>query len=509
MLRRTARKRKAKGQDITLPRNTTTRAEILTTGHQTQTSMPMAPTFSTARSRTGPITYSTDLGSVISPHSGAIYATASPQSSTSAYTNTVSSHTQHTDNNVPVQHACNQFINLTPTCTPNTSIQQMYIPQQIYGYIIDTKHAIRFKHSKISGTKWAACLAVCSKPVKNLWYRAEQNSDEVLHKLQDEVNRGRMLGPFKVKPISTLRINPIGLVPKSDSSWRLITNLSFPPGESVNSYIDQKKIYQCGLSSELARIDVKSAFRNLIVNPADFDLLGIKFNDHFYIDKSLPFGCSISCNLFEKFATFLQWLVEQRSRLHSVDHYLDDFIFIGAKSTGHCSILMEAFSKVCNEFLLQKKNNWTCYNHPFSGFVIDTVRMMVIIPQEKLEKLQSELSSLLHRKKIITLRELEFITGLMSFCSRAIPSSRAFIHTFNGQCFFPERVWLSNDILQLFTDSSGNRNLGCGAFFNGIVGDPVNVWIVGSSIVKHAFVAARDRPGWVNLGLGRLNASFW
>ncbi|XP_063423642.1 uncharacterized protein LOC134707625 isoform X4 [Mytilus trossulus] len=43
----------------------------------------------------------------------------------------------------------------------------------------------------------------------------------------------------------------------------------------------------------------------------------------------------------------------------------------------------------------------------------------------------------------------------------------------------------------------------------GIVGDPVNVWIVGSSIVKHAFVTARDRPGGVNLGLGRLNASFW
>ncbi|CAG2202652.1 unnamed protein product [Mytilus edulis] len=139
---------------------------------------------------------------------------------------------------------------------------------------------------------------------------------------------------------------------------------------------------------------------------------------------------------------------------------------------------------------------------PFLGFVIDTVRMMVIIPQEKLEKLQSELSSLLQKKKIM-LRELESITGLMSFCSRAIPSSRAFIrrfydliasvkckkhhykvrlnkevkadamlwlqflNIFNGQCFFPERVWLSNDILQLFTDSSGNQYLGCGAFFNG------------------------------------------
>ncbi|CAC5413811.1 unnamed protein product [Mytilus coruscus] len=42
-----------------------------------------------------------------------------------------------------------------------------------------------------------------------------------------------------------------------------------------------------------------------------------------------------------------------------------------------------------------------------------------------------------------------------------------------------------------------------------IVGDPINVWIVGSSIVKHAFVAAQDRPDGVNLGLGRWNASLW
>ena len=33
--------------------------------------------------------------------------------------------------------------------------------------------------------------------------------------------------------------------------------------------------------------------------------------------------------------------------------------------------------------------------------------------------------------------------------------------------FFPERVWLSNDVLQMFTDSSGIQNLGCGAFFDG------------------------------------------
>ena len=42
-----------------------------------------------------------------------------------------------------------------------------------------------------------------------------------------------------------------------------------------------------------------------------------------------------------------------------------------------------------------------------------------------------------------------------------------FLEDFNGQCYFPDRYWVANDVLQLFTDSSGNPNLGCGTYFDG------------------------------------------
>ena len=90
-------------------------------------------------------------------------------------------------------------------------------------------------------------------------------------------------------------------------------------------------IYNCGRSAELTKNYIKSAFRLLIVNPADVDLLGIKFDNMYYIDKCLPMDCSVSCNLFEKFSSFLQWVVETRCGLHSIDHYLDDFILVGRK----------------------------------------------------------------------------------------------------------------------------------------------------------------------------------
>ena len=67
---------------------------------------------------------------------------------------------------------------------------------------------------------------------------AYENIGTIKEKIGKEVNLGRMMGPFDSPPISNLHISPIGLVPKSDGGWRLITNLSFPEGTSVNDGID-------------------------------------------------------------------------------------------------------------------------------------------------------------------------------------------------------------------------------------------------------------------------------
>lgn len=343
------------------------------------------------------------------------------------------------------------------------------------------------------------------------------HKQETFKKLQEEVQLGRMLGPFSKLPISTLRISPIGLVPKSDGGWRLITHLSHPPGNSVNSYIDPEfcrvtyssldqildKIFELGHKANLAKADIKSAFRLLPIHPADFELLGIQLDGKFFIEKNLPFGLSSSCYLWETFARFIQYLVESRSGFNSIDHYLDDYIFMGGAHTQECQTLMSTFMSTCNELqipIAHKKSVGPTTVLPFLGYIIDTNLMMVLIPPEKISKLKTSLEFLLSRKKV-TRKDLESVVGLMSFCSRAIPSSRAFLRrlydliaqvkepfyrirlgqelksdirmwlqflvNFNGQCFFPEKYWISNDSINLFTDSSGNPSLGCGAYNNG------------------------------------------
>ena len=137
---------------------------------------------------------------------------------------------------------------------------------------------------------------------KNKKISAKINKLETFDKLQREMELGRMLGPFNYLPISTLRISPIGLVEKSDHTLRLITHLSYPKENSVNDFIDEKvcavkyssfdqvldMISGLGKSQELGKINIRQAFRLIIINPSYFDLLGIMFDDKYYVDKCLP-----------------------------------------------------------------------------------------------------------------------------------------------------------------------------------------------------------------------------
>ena len=67
---------------------------------------------------------------------------------------------------------------------------------------------------------------------------ARCHEKELLEKVHKEINKGRILGPFDEKPISNLRVNPVGIVPKKTGGWRLISHLSAPSGFSVNDFID-------------------------------------------------------------------------------------------------------------------------------------------------------------------------------------------------------------------------------------------------------------------------------
>ena len=91
----------------------------------------------------------------------------------------------------------------------------------------------------------------------------------------------------------------------------------------------------------------------------------------------------------KKIATFLHITVAKRRGLETLDHYLDDFSFAGQDSTNGCQMLMSAFQKLCVKLEILLAEDKTTIM--FLGLEIDTVLMLVRIPEDKLIKLKESL----------------------------------------------------------------------------------------------------------------------
>ena len=343
---------------------------------------------------------------------------------------------------------------------------------------------------------------------------ATTHAEQLQEKIDKEVQAGRVAGPFTSPPISNLRCSPIGIIPKKQGGWRMICNLSAPQGQSINDWIDPAKcsvqyssfdkaielVSKIGKGALIGKKDIANAFRLMPIRPEDFCLLGFQFQDKYYFDKSLPFGCSIACATFEKFSSFLNWLVEHKSNSDAIQHYLDDFLFVGPKETNACKALMETFDNICGDLgvpVSHEKTEGPTTLVTYLGLGIDSIRQAIYVPPAKIPPLLELINHALGKHKI-TLRELQSLVGSLAFVTKAIPGGRAFcrrlyaalgqgskphhfirispgmredlgtwahfLQDFNGTCTFPNLHWASNEEVNLWSDSAGAR--GCGVVYH-------------------------------------------
>uniref|UniRef100_A0A1X7UPP1 Reverse transcriptase domain-containing protein n=1 Tax=Amphimedon queenslandica TaxID=400682 RepID=A0A1X7UPP1_AMPQE len=118
----------------------------------------------------------------------------------------------------------------------------------------------------------------------------------------------------------------MGLIPKSGQpgKYRLIVDLSSPPGASVNDGIDPElcslsyssvdeaicRVRACGPGAWMAKLDLKSAYRRVPVHPDDQQLLGMSWEGLTFCDRALPFGLRSAPKLFTAVANGLSWALK-------------------------------------------------------------------------------------------------------------------------------------------------------------------------------------------------------
>ena len=172
--------------------------------------------------------------------------------------------------------------------------------------------------------------------------------------IQKEVSLGRLVGPTSQDGIHT---SPIGLIPKARQlgKWRMIVDLSYPAGGSVNDGISRtlssvryasvdnavEIIRSLGPRAVLTKFDLQDAYRIVPIHPAQIgNCVGGQ-------DLCRPMSAFWLAVCTKNLLCYLRcigldlWLVSQV-------HYLDDFLFFEPSSSAGASGVGSAVTSLCS-----------------------------------------------------------------------------------------------------------------------------------------------------------------
>jgi hypothetical protein len=272
---------------------------------------------------------------------------------------------------------------------------------------------------------------------------ATRHPEAVQQKIEKELHKGHIDGPFKEPPFKQMFISPLSLRQKSDKGWRLLHDLSYPYNDtSVNSSIPDKykhvkyasiqdaitSIQTIGKNTYMAKTDIASAFTLVPIHPSDYHLLCFKWEEQFYYYKTLPQGAASSCFIFERIATALQWILQYKFGIKHVVHYLDDFLFLG-KTQDSCKKAMETFHQLCRELdipINHSKTEGPVTILSFLGIQLDSIHFKASLPQDKVYRYTALMTSFLTRKTC-TLHELQQVIGSLQFTTSVVRPGRTFL----------------------------------------------------------------------------------
>ena len=166
------------------------------------------------------------------------------------------------------------------------------------------------------------------------------------------------------------------------------------------------------------------------IHPHDQHLLGVRWNDYFYVERMLP-SASI---LFQRYSQWWQmdfngyWLT--MVLLTSYTTWMILFLWQPpwVRPWGRSIPWFQIF--IAWEFPLSNPNYIVgpSTGLTFLGIQINTevLLLRICLPQEKLAQLKQELSHCI-LQKTITKRELQSLTGLLQFATKVIRPGRPFI----------------------------------------------------------------------------------
>jgi hypothetical protein len=284
--------------------------------------------------------------------------------------------------------------------------------------------------------------------------------------LDSEVSLGATLGPFDNNPLmSPLTLSPLNTVDKDNGrKRRVIVDLSWPEGSSVNDGIDKRRyldddiqlhypsvdslldiVRDKGSGCLLFKRDLRRAYRQIPVDPGDIHLLGYSWQSRIYIDRVFPFGLRSAAYICQRVTSALTYIAREKGV--SCVNYLDDFG--GAESPPMALNAFETLGEVLASAGAEESIEKACPPATvmtFLGVEIDTLAMEIRVPQDKLVAIRERLPDWLH-KRTCSKKELQSLIGRLAFIAKCVAPGRLFLsrllECLRGLCRAEDTVHLS------------------------------------------------------------------
>ncbi len=284
----------------------------------------------------------------------------------------------------------------------------------------------------------------------SIQYRNHQGATQFVSDISRYIHKqsqvGRILGPFNRNPLSSvLAYSPLNSVPKRDSQERrVISDLSFPVGNSVNDLIPRDTylgsptnlrfpsvddlvdiIRIKGPGCALFKRDLRQAYRQIPVDPGDFNLLGFHWLGKIYIDRSLIMGQRSAAFCCQSVSNAIVYIYKKFG--FSLVAYIDDLA--SAESWDKASTAFDCLGWVLQSCGIEESVAKACSpstRMTFLGIQIDTVTMTLEVTEERLVEIRELTASWLN-KASASRHEVESIVGKLNFVATCVRPGRVFI----------------------------------------------------------------------------------
>ena len=142
----------------------------------------------------------------------------------------------------------------------------------------------------------------------------------------------------------------------------------------------------------------------------------------------MVFGSRSSPKIFDNLSVAVCWIAQNKYQIQNIMHLLDDFLSVVPLGQNQHTA-MENFLRVFSDLnipLSAKKTVGPVTTLEYLGFILDTIRMEVRLPEDKLRRIRTLIFSFLNRKSC-TKQEMLSILGHLNYACKVVYPGRSFI----------------------------------------------------------------------------------